>query len=369
MWPKITVNELNLQRGMVTQIEGQLLFVGDGDKTTNTGKLYPVNAHSDLDELLGASVSTLKSNVAAALLNAGQNAFFYAYALKEGQKWHEAVNEVQQQASFEGVVVVNDCAKEDITAASNLRASLLTHYGRWTWFILSIVGIDKEKQDWAGYATALKAIVKDVVATAVQVVPRNFGNEPGVLAGRLVNSSVTVADSPARVMTGALLALGNDKLPVDKDKKPIDLATLQDLEKARFSVPIWYPDYEGIYWSDGRTLDVNGGDYQSIESLRTVDKAARRIRLLAIPKIADRSLNSTPVSIATHQQYFAKVLREMAKSTVIKGVMFPGECKTPKDGDVTITWKSEKEVQIFVLVRTYECPMGIEVNIMLDKGE
>ena len=112
----------------------------------------------------------------------------------------------------------------------------------------------------------------------------------------------------------------------------LELATLQALEANRFSVPMWYPDYDGLYWSDGRTLDVEGGDFQAIESLRVVDKAARRVRLLAIPKIADRSLNSTPTSIAAHQQYFAKTLREMARSTQINGVTFPGEVKAPLEG-------------------------------------
>lgn len=43
----------------------------------------------------------------------------------------------------------------------------------------------------------------------------SVGNEPGVLAGRLCNRAVTVADSPARVKTGALLNLGSDELPED----------------------------------------------------------------------------------------------------------------------------------------------------------
>ena len=41
------------------------------------------------------------------------------------------------------------------------------------------------------------------------------------------------------------------------------LATLQTLEQNRYSVPMWYPDYDGTYWADGRTLDAEGGDYQS----------------------------------------------------------------------------------------------------------
>lgn len=82
---------------------------------------------------------------------------------------------------------------------------------------------------------------------------------------------------------------------------------------------LWYPDYDGLYWSDGRTLDVEGGDYQVIEYVRIADKIARRVRLLAIARIADRTLNSTPGSIAAAQQSFAKPLREMSQSVQING--------------------------------------------------
>lgn len=121
-----------------------------------------------------------------------------------------------------------------------------------------------------------------------------------------------------------------------------------------------------MYWSDGRTLDAEGGDYQVIEYLRTVDKAARRIRLQAIAKIADRSLNSTPSSIAAHQAYFAKTLRAMAISVQINGVTFPGEVKSPQDGDVTIVWKSATAVEVYMVVRPYECPKSITVSLLLD---
>lgn len=90
------------------------------------------------------------------------------------------------------------------------------------------------------------------------------------------------------------------------------------------------------------------------------------MRLQAIAKIADRSLNSTPSSIAAHQAYFAKVLREMAKSSQINGITFPGEVKTPQDDDVTITWLSATKVAVYIVIRPYECPKGITVSLMLD---
>ncbi len=131
---------------------------------------------------------------------------------------------------------------------------------------------------------------------------------------------------------------------------------------------MWYPDYDGLYWSDGRTLDVEGGDYQSIETLRIADKVARRVRLLAISKIGDRALNSTPGSIAAHESIFARPLREMSKASQINGVTFPGEVKPPKEGDVKIVWKTKKHVEIYIVLRPYEVPLQISISLLLDQS-
>ncbi|WP_439413007.1 DUF2586 domain-containing protein [Enterobacter ludwigii] len=372
-WPSVNVTEQNLQQGSTGEIERHLLFVGTGD--SNKGTLQAVTPQSNLDEVLGADDSVLKSNLNAALLNAGQNTFFHVYVLGDAQAWDDAVRAAQLTSSFEGVVVTTDCVKADVNKASALRAELTDKYGRWTWFILSVAGIPVSgtppapTQSWGEYVTAVSNTVKGLSAYAVQVVPRNFGNEPGVLAGRLCNRSVTIADSPARVMTGPLLAMGSDDLPVDKTGAPLDLATLQTLEGNRFSVPMWYPDYEGYYWADGRTLDATGGDYQAIQNLRIVDKVARRIRIKGIVRIGDRSLNSTPKSIEANKQYFAGVLRDMSKNTVVGNVAFPGECMPPQPGDVVITWLNPETVNVYVIVRTYDCPLGIGINIMLSDSE
>ncbi|ELG1576038.1 DUF2586 family protein, partial [Salmonella enterica] len=218
------------------------------------------------------------------------------------------------------------------------------------------------------YVAAMTALQKGIAAYAVQLTPMLFGNEPGLLAGRLCNPSVTIADSPARVATGALVNMGRNDKPQDSDKRELDIATIKALNMARFSVPTWYPDYEGYYWADGVTLDVDGGDYQAIEYLRVADEMARQVRLLAIPKIADRSLNSTPVSIAAHQQLFAKPMRDGAKSLKINGTVFPGLCMSPRDGDVQITWPEKDKVQIAIVVRPYNCPKEITISIMLDES-
>ena len=366
-WPNVGVNQINQLQGETNEVERCVLFVGKG--AVNVGKTLAVNTQSDFDKLLGESDSQLKSDVMAALDNAGQNWWGFVHVLAadaEPDAWVGAVNAAQASCSVEGVLLSDDVStKATINQAIALRSELIAKFGRWVWFILATQGMQEDEAQ-ADYLARMSTLQDGIAEKAVQLVPRLWGNDPAVLAGRLCNRAVTIADSPARVKTGALVSLGSDEMPLDGAGEVLELATLQALEMQRFSVPMWYPDYDGFYWADGRTLDVEGGDYQSIETLRIADKAARRIRLLAIGKIADRALNSTPGSIAANQSLFMKPLREMSTAASINGVSFPGEVKPPQDGDVTIAWKSKKAVDIYIVVRTYEVPLQITINLMLD---
>ncbi|MFN1135870.1 DUF2586 domain-containing protein, partial [Lelliottia nimipressuralis] len=301
-WPTVTVSQKNRYNGTTNDVERVVLFVGYGD--TNTGKTQALNTGSDLDKALGDSDSLLKQIVAAAANNAGQNWFAYVHVMPKADKedpeykpdvdWMNAVTLAQSSASVEGVVLAFDTTEQaTINRATEMRTTLQAKFGRFVWFALAVTG-PEDGESWADYLLHMAELENGIASPGVQLVPRLWGSEPGVLAGRLCNRSVTVADSPARVATGAVTALGSDTLPKDGTGAEIDLAVLQSLQASRYSVPMWYHDYDGIYWSDGRTLDVEGGDYQVIENVRVVDKASRRVRLRAIPKIADRSLNSTP---------------------------------------------------------------------------
>ena len=263
--------------------------------------------------------------------------------------------------------MLDNSSQETINLATEMRIMLQAKYGRFVWFALAVGGPKKE-ESWEDYLNRLSSLQNGIASPGVCLVPMLWGNEPGVLAGRLCNRSVTIADSPARVATGAVAALGSDGLPVDSTGTEIGLAILQALEATRYSVPMWYPDFDGIYWSDGRTLDVKGGDYQTIENVRIVDKASRKVRLRAIPKIADRSLNSTPGSISAHETYFGRPLREMALTSQINGIDFPGEVKPPQAGDIKIRWMSSVKAQIFIVVRPYESAKQISVSIELDNS-
>lgn len=379
-FPQVVINQLNTRQGGKRDIARTLLMVGEH---TTIIPPTPVTAQTDLDTLLGTDASPLRNNLQAFLDNAGQSAMIWLATLQKTQPagkaqttqsdavagtWIDVVRTAQATVSAEGVVVVlNDATTDDINKAQQLREELINKYQRWTWFILAVRGCGTGEK-WAEYVTAMTALQKGIAAYAVQLTPMLFGNEPGLLAGRLCNPSVTIADSPARVATGALVNMGRNDKPQDSDKRELDIATIKALNMARFSVPTWYPDYEGYYWADGVTLDVDGGDYQAIEYLRVADEMARQVRLLAIPKIADRSLNSTPISIAAHQQLFAKPMRDGAKSLKINGTVFPGLCMSPRDGDVQITWPEKDKVQIAIVVRPYNCPKEITISIMLDES-
>ncbi|QTL95538.1 DUF2586 domain-containing protein [Aeromonas jandaei] len=373
MWPQVNVNNLNQMQGPTNEVERHLLFIGTG--STNAGKLLSVNTQSDLDALLGSGNSELKSNVQAARDNAGQNWTAAVYVLTAADaSWLDATRAAQQSQSFEGVVVLGmEWDQASINAAHALSQELIAKWGRWQFMLLAVPGITPKPtarttpaptKDWAEYEKELADLQKGIAASSVSLVPQLWPNLVGAYAGRLCNRAVSVADSPCRVKTGALVGLGD--APVDKDGVPLPLATLQALEKNRFSVPMWYPDYDGIYWADGRTLDVEGGDYQVIENLRVAYKVARRLRIRGIARIGDRSLNSTPGSTAAAKTFFGKDLRAMAKATVINGQPFPGDIASPKDDDITITWQDKNHVAIYVVVRTVDCPKGITINILLD---
>jgi len=253
-----------------------------------------------------------------------------------------------------------------INAAHALNQELIAKWGRWQLMLLAVAGnnaVEKDGQSWSDYEAALVTLQDGIKAESVTLLPQLWPNLAGAYAGRLCNRAVSIADTPCRVKTGALVGLGNK--PKDKDGVELPLATLQTLEQNRFSVPMWYPDYDGIYWADGRTLDAEGGDYQVIENLRVAYKVARRMRVRAIARIGDRSFNSTPGSTAAIL-YFGKDLREMAKTSTINGQPFPGEITSPKDGDIATQWTDNNHVSIYVVIRTVDCPKGITINIMLD---
>jgi len=359
----VQVNNLNLGQGDIAAIERHILFIGLAGNAAEESQLFSVNAQTDLEKTFADS--HLRNQLIAAQLNAGQNWTAAVYPLAVSEDLFDAIDKANEVQSFEIVAVCDEQATSgDITNIHDHLFSLQASLGRFVSGLVAVSGIDAGTQTWAQYEAATAALQNGIAAHLVIAVPQLHGNNVGVLAGRLCNRSVSIADSPMRVATGSVLGLG--AAPVDSANEPLSLATLATLATNRFSVPQWYSDFDGVYWSDASTLDAAGGDYQYLEHLRAVHKASRKVRILAIQRIANRSLNSTPNSIELNKGYFMKPLREMSKSATILGTVFPGEISVPKDGDITIVWPTNKSVIIYMVVRPYNSPKAITVNIALD---
>ena len=103
-----------------------------------------------------------------------------------------------------------------------------------------------------------------------------------------------------------------------------------------------------------------------IEYRRIMDKIARRIRLIAIADIGDRSFNSSPSSTARAQQRYCRPLREMAVNGSVGQLVMPGEIESPKSEDISIVWESKNSVVIYLSAKPKDCPKKITANLMLD---
>ncbi len=360
---KVSVNNLNLGQGAVTEIERYFLFIGTGAKSVGT--LIPLNNDSDLDVSLGLPDSDLKTQITAAKLNGGDRWACLAAPIAVNGDWSEALENAQQQGfSVEAVVITTPVEEgSDLSAMHEAAIELNNIYGRRVFVMAASAGITP-LQTWDQYLVEQRAITADLAAPRVLVVPQLHGNDLGVLAGRLANAAVSIADTPMRVASGALLGLG--PVPVDLDKVPLPSAIRAELDKARFSVSQTYPDYPGVFWGDGNMLDAPDSDFLVVEYLRLADKAARQVRPLLIRRVGDRRLNNTPNSMTAAVSAFMKPLRQMAKSATFAGQVFPGEIETPKDGDIVLVWLSKKKVEIYIKIRPIDCPKDLTANIALD---
>jgi hypothetical protein len=364
MLGRVQVNNLNLMQGPLPAIENYFLFMGRG-AGSNEGKLITLNTETDLDGVLGEEKSDLKTHIAAARLNAGQNWNACVLPLAEGTGWQDAVDFAMELTTVEAIVLTDPVATAAEVETMQAKAeAIMARYMR-PLFFMARTRAPLPTESWADFTAAVRPVTLNVAADQVTIAATLWGPELGTYAGRLCNSTVTVADSPMRVATGPLLGTWAQR-PKDNEGRVLDMSVLDALDKMRLSVPQWYPDYPGTYFGDGNVLDVPGGDYQVIENLRVVQKAMRRVYPLAVARVADRRLNSTPASMAEAAMYFMRPLREMSRSRKILGKIFPGEIEPPKDGDITLTWPTKYGVEIYMAVRPYNSPKSITCNIMLD---
>jgi len=366
---KITVNALNLNQGPFPTVEKYFLFIGVG--ATNQNTLLFLNSDSNLDTELGVADSEIKRQIKAAKANAGQNWACCAIPVADGTLWSPAVDQaMNNNVKVEAIVICTPVAAQaDLTAMHTKAEEINTTYGRRLFFIAAAAAIDSTPvtgQTWSAYITALTALTATLAAMRVSIVPYIYNDAVGIYAGRLCNYQTSVADTPMRVNTGSIIGQDQSTFPTDKDGVIYNNAHAKALNDQRFSVPQFYPDYEGVYWTDGQTLDAAIGDYTVIENLRVVDKAARAVRLVLISLVGDRRFNSSPIGTAWAIIQLMRPLREMSRSYAFQGIPFPAELKSPVDGDIAIQWITRTQVQVFIKARPFEIPKDLTANIVLD---
>ena len=367
---QVEIIQMNNNQGDFTEFERVFLFMGEAAADCKYyNKVLAVSSGSDLDDLLGASESILKTLVEAAILNAeSANWAAYVMPVKAEDDWEAPFMTAMQKPTdlkIEALVLCRPAeTKAEITKIHAAMVKVLSTFSKYVCCHTCVSGIDAAAEDWSTYKTRIKAVIADEVAHRVSVTPLLHGNNLGVVCGRLCNPAVTIADTPMRVATGAVISLGSD--PVDKDGVALNMTDLKELSNARFSVPQWYNGYEGTYWADMMMLDAEGGDFTVYENIRVLDYLSRRVYIKAIKKIADRSLNSTPASISFHETYFGKTLRDAALSIKMGTYEVPGLIQKPVDGDISIQWQSRTNVVIVIQAAPVDCPKKITVYIGLD---
>ncbi|WP_288514888.1 DUF2586 domain-containing protein [uncultured Victivallis sp.] len=367
----VTVVQVDNLQGDFSEVERVFLFIGRNATSDHDNEIIPIDAAADLDELLAAGESELKTAIAAARVNAVNDNFAcYALPIAADTDWKEALYSALDKPLDLNVEAVVLCTpiktKTEVEACQVAANEVLSRFAKFICVFACCTGIEPE-ETWSEYMERLGALVDNVNCDRVSLVPQLHGNNLGVIAGRLCNPGASLADTPMRVATGALVGLGEE--PVDSGNAPLSMATIRQLAEKRFSVPQWYAGYDGMYWADHPLLAAEGSDFSVYENRRVLDYLARRVRILAIGKIADRRLNSTPKSIAVHKMYFARPLREASHEIEVGGTAMPGLIYPPDDKAIQIAWTSRTSVSISITARPYNCPKQITLYLGLDLSE
>ncbi len=363
----VTVNNQNQNQGAFDEVERRALFIGVG--TNGSGEVLSLNTQSNLDDLLGADTSAIRIVTGAAKKNGGQNWFAHAVPIARASDWEAALDEAIEAVDPEILVFCDPVdSAVSINAIKDKVESLLTTHAKRCQALVALrsINVDGENaESWADYEEAMIILQSGLDAERVFLVPQLHENtDIGILAGRLCRHEQSIADSPQRTKTGSIFGLG--AAPVDKDDKPLRDATLKNLRINRMNCVKRYVGKDGDYWGNYNSLASESSDFQNGEWLRLADKAARRVRILAIGMIDDRAINSGKTS----QDYTTRVLRrplvEMSDSTIVSGVPFPGEIEPPASDAVTINWKAKTSVEFFVKVQPLDSPKTLVANILLD---
>ncbi len=356
---KVSVSSKDTGSGDFTSAENQFLFIGQGGK--NAGTIQYIDQTTDLDDVLGVPASKLKTTIQWARQNAGTNWTCIAMPQAAAGTWETAFDTAMAQNLVCEMVVVTDpvTTTAELDAMNVAVTNAENEFGRYMHMMAVTPVIDVATEAWADFIAGFEAIQDGAAMPLMSLVPQVFAGWLGAYCGRLCHEAQSIADTPMRVASGAIVGLST--LPVDKDGITFNMSHAKALNDARGTVPQIYAGQDGIYCSDGMTLAVEASDFAVIENCRVVNAVKSEVLVLATKKIGDRSMNSTPASIESHKTYF---MRPMINRSVSVGDQ-PGTVKKPQDGDVDVVWTTRTNVAIPLLIRPYNCPKAIAATVAL----
>lgn len=158
----------------------------------------------------------------------------------------------------------------------------------------------------------------------------------GIALGHVSSASVQesiswVAKFPSGV---SLAAMGDGTLIRD-----IDMAVLEQLDAARYLFLMPQVGISGNYWNDSHNMDSATSDYNSIELVRTMDKACRGVRMYLVQELGgnvyvDAATGKLQAYSCSHLETRAnKALEDMEKAGELSGY----EARIDPDQDIAST--------------------------------
>ena len=137
---------------------------------------------------------------------------------------------------------------------------------------------------------------------------------------------------------------------------------ISDLEAKRVLFAKTYVGYDGVYMNDSYTMDIAKSDYNAIERMRTMDKAARGVRAYLLPYVAgnveiDASTGQIAKdSIEVMKNEGNRFLEQMERDGELSG------CSVEIDSNQNVLATSTIKVVI------QNVPMGVSRNISIEMG-
>ena len=362
--PKVNVNNLNLSQVPAEGNDKIVMFVFQGeDGHANLDQVVAINSQSDLKDVISENDTLAYRNVYAAQIAGGQewNAFVLGVTDVDDAGMVDTMTDYMKLYQPEGICLMGvdldwDSANSISGFVTIIQTMLLGLHNSDAIDAFCILELpDKPVADtWAVFTAKATTELDNLVAANILAVPAFHKTNAGVLAGRLCSGLASIADSPRRTKTGSILGL---ELP----QEGLDSATLESLSNIRLGVPNTFANYDGQYWGNGRTLDGATGDFQEIEHLRPLWKAAKKVRAIGIASIGDRTFNNSPESIEAHKNLFKKPLKDMSKP-----MPDVGEIRPPKSDAVDIIWDGLKKANVYLKVQPWNSAEVITFNFSLD---